>query len=145
MYASIDNLKALTGERTLVQLTDRADPPAGEIDQAIVGKALQDASDLIDGYVGVPYALPLTAVPPMLRGLAEDIAHFRLYREAPPEEVRKRYEEAVKTLEKISKGVVKLPGAAAAGDGAAEPAGRPGMVRIVSSDRLFSRDRMRGL
>ncbi|QQQ19675.1 DUF1320 domain-containing protein [Brevundimonas vitis] len=138
-YATLQDLITRYGEQRLIEMTDRFDPPAEVIDEGVVAKALQDASDRIDGYVRVVYALPLTETPAMLRGLAEDIAFFLLYEE-PTDEARKRYTEAVATLRDISAGRVKLPIA----QGAESPS-RPAVVHVTSQPRRFSRQSMGGL
>lgn len=144
MYASIDNLIALCGLEELVQLSDRADPPTGDLDQVVVTKALEDAAAEIDGYVGAQYKLPLASTPKILNGLNCDIARYRLYTAQVTDSVRRRYEDAIKTLTNISRGVIALPIVAEAG-GALEPAGRDDVMVIESEDRLFSRTSMRGL
>jgi phage gp36-like protein len=141
VYADLDKLKALTGERELIQLTDRADVPTGEIDAALVADALQAASALIDGYVGAQYRLPLPEVPPMLADLACDLARHRLYPTTPPEFVQKRHDQAMKTLRDVADGRVKLPIADGA---AAEPPGRDQVMVIQSEPRRFSRSSMEG-
>lgn len=142
MYATLANLKTLCGDEELIQLTDRAVPPSGDMDLTVITAALVAATGEIDGYVAAQYKLPLAEVPPQLVDLASDIARYRLYKTAVTDQVRQRYEDAVKTLEKISKGVIKLPIAPGA---TAEPAGRAGMVRIASEPRQFSRSSMRGM
>ncbi len=144
MYASLDDLKTLCGDEELIQLTDRADPPSGLIDETVTGAALTAAGHIIDGYVRAQYALPLSSPVPMLTDLACDIARYRLYKTAATEQVQKRYDDAIKVLVNISKGLVKLP-IADGGAGAGEPAGRTGMVRIASEPRTFSRSSMRGM
>ncbi len=141
MYADLDKLKALTGELELIQLTDRADVPTGEIDVQLVTEALQAATALIDGYVGAQYGLPLPEVPPMLADLCCEIARLRLYLTTPPEFVQKRHDQALKTLRDVSTGVVKLPIAAGT---AAEPPGRDQVMVIESEPRRFSRSSMEG-
>lgn len=143
MYASIDNLIALCGQDELVQLSDRADPPAGVIDQAVLTEALISADAEIDGYVGAKYQLPLATTPALLTGLACDIARYRLYTAQVTDSVRRRYEDAVKTLTNISKGVIALPVAPV--EGGAAPTGLAGIIEIESEPRLFSRTSMRGL
>lgn len=145
LYASIDNLIALCGLEELVQLSDRADPPAGALDEAVVTKALEDATAEIDGYVGAQYKLPLASTPKILNGLACDIARYRLYTAQVTDSVRRRYEDAVKTLTNIAKGVIALPVEASGAGGPAEPAGRDDVMVIESEDRLFTRTAMRGL
>lgn len=139
-YATLQDLISAFGERKLVQLTDRAEPPADLVDAQVAGEALGYADNLIDGYLAARYVLPLRLAQPMLKGVAQDIAYWRLHDE-PTEEVRKRYEAAVRTLKALSEGEVSLPGETGAG----QPAGGGGVVRITSQDRIFSRDRMEGL
>ena len=141
MYADLDKLKALTGELELIQLTDRADVPTGEIDVQLVADALGAAAALIDGYVGAQYALPLAETPPLLADLACDIARHRLYLTTPPEFVQKRHDAALKALRDIADGRVKLPIAAGT---AAEPKGRDGIVVLQTEPRRFSRSSMEG-
>ncbi len=143
MYATLDHLKTLCGDEELIQLTDRAVPPSRQIDVVVVTAALVAATNEINGYVAAQYALPLASIPAQLTDLACDIARYRLYKEAATDQVRKRYEDAVKTLTNIAKGIVKLPVEAAPG-GPAEPAGRDGVMVIQSEERLFSRTSMKG-
>ena len=143
MYATLANLQTLCGDEELIQLTDRADPPSGEIDHVVVGAALTAAGHIIDGYVRAQYRLPLSSPVPMLTDLACDIARYRLYNTAATEQVQKRFDDAIKMLVSISKGLIKLPVADDVVDG--EPAGRPGMVRTANEPRLFSRSSMRGM
>lgn len=145
MYASIDNLIALCGLEELVQLSDRAVPPTGEVDAAVLTEALESASAEIDGYVGAQYKLPLASTPRILNGLACDIARYRLYTAQVTDSVRRRFEDAIKTLTNISRGVIALPIDAAVDGGPAEPAGRDDVMVIESEDRLFSRTAMRGM
>lgn len=140
-YATLQDLKTLCGDEELIQLTDRADPPSGLIDAAVTAAALTAAGHVIDGYVRAQYRLPLSAAVPMLTDLACDIARYRLYKTAATEQVQKRFDDAIKTLAAISKGLVKLPIA----DGGAEPAGRSDVMTVQSEPRIFSRTSMRGL
>lgn len=144
MYADLDDLKTLCGDEELIQLTDRADPPSGLIDEAVTAGALTAAAHVIDGYVGAQYQLPLSSSVPLLIDLACDIARYRLYKTAATDQVRQRYEDAIKMLVSISKGVVKLP-VADEGSGSGEPAGRSDVMTIQSEPRIFSRTSMRGL
>lgn len=64
---------------------------------------------IIDGYLAARYALPLAAVPAMLKAWALDIVRFRLWDDAAPEEVRRRYEDALAQLRDLARGVIALP------------------------------------
>lgn len=144
MYADLANLTTLCGEEELIQLTDRADPPSGEVDQAVAEAALVAATSLIDGYVGAQYQLPLVSVPPMLVDIACDIARYRLYKTSATDQVRQRYKDAIDALTAISKGVITLP-LPAAGGSASQPAGREDVMVIESEERIFSRSKLAGM
>lgn len=67
------------------------------------------AASTIDGYIGVRYALPLAAVPELVKGWALDITRYRLWDEAAPDEVRRRYEDALDQLRDLAAGRLALP------------------------------------
>ncbi|MFU9812424.1 gp436 family protein [Acinetobacter radioresistens] len=66
-----------------------------------INEALQDAAEEINGYIGGRYPLPLPNVPSNLNRMACDIARYRLYYQQPTEEVRNRYKDAIKFLERV--------------------------------------------
>ncbi|MEN8381215.1 gp436 family protein [Acinetobacter radioresistens] len=68
---------------------------------ASINEALQDAAEEINGYIGGRYPLPLPNVPSNLNRIACDIARYRLYYQQPTEEVRNRYKDAIKFLERV--------------------------------------------
>lgn len=111
-YATLQDLQTLCGERELIQLTDRSDPPVDAIDEDIVQAALAWADGRINSYVAAAYTLPLVTNPPLLTDLACDLARFRLYKEAAPHEVKSRHDEALKMLQQIAGGRAKIPGVA---------------------------------
>ena len=138
-YAALDDLRTLCGDRELIQLTDRSDPPADAIGAAIVEAALGWADDQVNAYVSAAYKLPLVATPRLVRDLATDLARFRLYKEAAPDEVQKRYDTAMATLKAIGAGRAKIPDLEGS-----DPPAREGAILVDMPDRLFSRDSMRG-
>lgn len=107
-YTSQDDLVARYGTDMLIDLTDRAAPPAGAIDAAVVTRALADTDAMIDGYLKGRYKLPLDATPPALRDLAEVIAIYKLHRDTAADKIRQDYSDALKTLMQISTGVIRL-------------------------------------
>lgn len=129
-YATVTDLVDRFGEPELIDLTDRAQPPAGTIDASVADAALADACGEADAYLGVRYSLPVTApVPLVLVAVVCDIARYRLYENRATEEVRQRYEDAVRWLRDVSRGAAVLPGAAdAAGDAA-------GLAMVVQPGR----------
>lgn len=138
-YAVSSDLITRYGQRELIQLTDRVDPPAGAVNTEISDKALADAGDLIDSYISAAYALPISPPPPMVVGLACQIARYLLYVDAPTDKVKADYDAALKFLKDVQAGKAKIPGL----DGVEEP-GRTGMVLTSEADRTFTRDSLRG-
>jgi phage gp36-like protein len=108
-YATPDDLAVRYGADQLVDLTDRdAD---GLADDPQIAQALEDASHEIDGYLAARYRLPLPATPKLLARIACDIAVYRLLslrRMGDIEDARRRYEDARRLLEGLSRGVVAL-------------------------------------
>lgn len=131
-YATQQDLITRVGEQELIQLTDRADPPAGSVDAAVVAAALGHADALIDSLVGARYPVPLAVVPSIVIDYACDIARYRLYGDAPTETVQRRYDQAVRYLHDIQAGRADLAGPAIATSG--------GGVQHSAADRVFTRD-----
>ena len=73
-----------------------------------VERALQDAAEEADSYVAVRYTVPLPSVPAPLKVAVCDIARFRLYKDRPTEEVKYRYEQAIKWLKALARGEATL-------------------------------------
>lgn len=136
-YATLQDLIVEMGQAELVQLSDRAEPPSGDIDVAVVELALEEADELIDGYLAAKYRLPLDPAPIPIKAAARDIARYRLYKDAPTEAVKERYKNALSLLKDIGAGRVRLDAAGI------EPDGR-GVASFACEERLFSRTSMGG-
>ena len=108
-YATLEQLTLRYGEALLLQLTDRAEPPAGAIDTDIVTRALTDTDATIDGYLAGRYALPLTSTPDLLVDLAQAIAIYKLHPYSPEQKIGDDYKSAIADLGKIAAGTIKLP------------------------------------
>jgi phage gp36-like protein len=107
-----------------------ADPDATEPDTAKLGQALADAAAEIDVYVGAQYTLPLPSVPEVLKRICCDVARYRLWEDKAPDEIRKRYEDAIRLLDRIAKGTASL--------GFSDPAPAPaGGVAFVAPPRIM--------
>jgi phage gp36-like protein len=141
-YATQQDLidRADAGAQTLIELTDRADPPAGVIDANVVAKALADADAVIDPHLQARYALPLASTPKLLVRIAVDIALFDLYGSRAPESIGKRYNDALKMLAAISKGELQL---GLDGTNAETPAASGG-ASVASAARTFNADAFAG-
>jgi phage gp36-like protein len=97
-YASVNDMVIRFGEAKLLRL---AMTPTGELDQAAITIALQDAGALIDGYLAGRYPLPLAHIPSALVPICADIARHRLYGEQAPEQIAKRNEAALGFLKGV--------------------------------------------
>ena len=128
MYATEDDL-----------LTRAPEVDADPGDAKIV-TALADASSLIDTYLCKRWAVPIAEPPSILVNLCIDLACYKLSRpdSALSEDTRKRHEDAIKLLEKVSAGTVDLPGM----DTPDDPEDvSSGAVVISGPQRLFGRNR----
>lgn len=107
-YATQAELVERFGETMLIDLTDRANPPAGTIDAGVVADALADTDAMIDGYLLGRYLLPLAATPALLKDLAKAIAIYKLHGDSVADKIRADYQDALKTLDKIAAGTIRL-------------------------------------
>lgn len=140
-YCTQADLVARFGAAELIANTDRVD--AGTIDSDIVDGAIAKASDLIDGYIGGRYALPLETVPPLLKGFCEDIARHALYTVERPKNIDDARDAAVAYLKDVALGRASL---GAAVPPAAAPASASGTeILFEPGDRGMSRAELRKL
>lgn len=135
-YATQQNIVDRFGEAEILRVADRDQD--GAIDAGVMAKALADADAEIDSYIGKIYALPLATVPARVVDLAQDIALYKLYASNPPEDVVRRYKDALAFLVNVSKGLAVLPGL----DGAS-PAPSGTGVGLSAPDRVFTRDTLK--
>jgi len=138
-YSAKTDILEQLDEDILIQLTD--DHDAGVVDDDVVTRAIADADSEIDSYCGKQYAVPFSTVPPRVRKLSVDIAIYNLYsrRKGAPESREKRYDRAISFLKDVAKGLASL--------GEDDPDGSPAESNtpdIDQSDRIFTRDKMKG-
>lgn len=108
-YCTITDIEKLLPGSQLVRLTD--DEAAGAVDTDRVQEAIDSATEVIDSYIGARVKLPLSDSVPVLGKLCVDIAIFNLYsrvKENIPETREKRYNDAIRFLEKIAEGKISL-------------------------------------
>lgn len=136
-YATLTDILDQLDEARLIELTD--DEGSGAVDTAKVTKAIGDADELIDGYVGSRYAVALDPVPPLVRQLSVALSIYSLYarRDMVPEIRIEQFKWALRTLELISVGKVSL--------GSTDPDGNPpekagilysGNTQVFNSEKL---------
>lgn len=107
-YATLDDLVDRFGSEELAQRSDRA--AGAVIDADVVARALTDAEAEANSYLATRYHLPLASTPPVLVRIVCDIARYRLC-DVPPDEVRTRYEDAVRDLKRAGDGTLVIDGA----------------------------------
>lgn len=107
-YATQEDIEELYGEDLLVRVADH--DRDGTPDPEVVTKGLQAADELCDAFLSAQYTVPVTPTPGIVRSCAIDIAIYKMALDRAPrtEEMRLRYEDALKLLEKISTGKVGL-------------------------------------
>lgn len=134
-YAAITDLEARYGNNLLLTI---ADPDGtGVVNTALVTQALGDAGELIDSHLQERYLLPLATVPNLLVVLNVDIAVYRIA-VLPTEEMRNRFDDAMKMLKNIATGVLQL--------GLAPPPQTEGQnATLVAPARVFGRNHRRPL
>lgn len=120
----------------------------GVVDADAVTRALDMASSEIDSFLGIRYDVPLPAAPEVIKQIAVDFALYRLALSADvlSDEHRRRYEDGLAHLKRFGKGeaYLDLPVDPDAEVDATLPDG-PQPIVAGGPDRLFTRDKMRGL
>lgn len=137
-YAALADLVARAGDVELRQIADRDRDLIP--DQDVVAAALAHADNLVNGYVGAKYAVPLTTVPDLVRTWATSIARYILHRNGAPEHVAQDYKDAIQALKDVAAGRIALPIAT----GGELPAAATGEFMAAHPDEVFTPDRLRG-
>jgi phage gp36-like protein len=132
-YAVQADMVTALGDDELTQLTDRASPPVGAIDAAVLTRALEAADGEIDSYLASRYSLPLSSTPPILRDCAIDIARYRLHDRAVSELVANNYKARQAWLRDVAAGKASL------GIDDITPASA-GLPEMTSGGRVFARE-----
>ena len=106
---------------------------------AVAGKALADADDEINGYLSTKFTLPLASTPKVITRVACDIARYYLYADRVTDQVKKRYDDAVKFMKGVAAGDISI-GLDQAGSVPATEGGPD----FVAGDRAFTRGKADG-
>jgi phage gp36-like protein len=138
-YASLADLNELAGQEEILQVADRDND--GEADADVIAAALAHADNMINGYLAVRYAIPLTAVPDLVRTWAVAIARYRLHRDGPPDHVVRDYNTAIAALKDVGRGQIDLPIDPA--DGSLANASSGG-IAVTGPEPVFSQDKLEG-
>jgi phage gp36-like protein len=106
MYCTLQDLLDRGWERELTQVTDK--DRVNELNLVAVEQAIADASADIDGYLQGRYELPLMIEAPCLTRIACDLVRLYLHDKKATEQIQKRYDAAIRYLEQIARGMIKL-------------------------------------
>lgn len=107
-----------------------------------IDEAISSADGEIDGYLATRYPVPLDPVPALISKFSADIAIYNLYSrvaETIPETRSDRYKNAIRTLEKISEGKIKL------GAEVEPPAKATTTAQVTGPARLFTRETLKDM
>lgn len=133
-YCTQSDLEEQISGEDLIALSD--DEGNGLANANVIGRAIADADAEIDSYAGSRYAIPLSPVPVMIRKLSVDIAIYNLFNRRSlnlPDARLARYENAIRFLRDLAKGLVSM-----GADAPAEPDdGLPQATR-TAADRIFT-------
>ncbi|HYG91202.1 MAG TPA: DUF1320 domain-containing protein [Azospirillum sp.] len=140
VYASQSDIIDAYGIDLLTIVADRDGD--GEIDAKVVDRALTSASAIIDAHVLGRYPAPWPAVPDLVRDVCVDIAIYKLSAEGNglTDERRRRYEDALALLKRISSGLADLDIPAATSAPAIPDSG----VMLDEAPRMFGHNALRG-
>jgi len=137
-YSTQTDIEEQVSQAELIELTD--DTGAGTVDTSAAARAIADADAEIDGYCGTRYTVPFSPVPAMIRKLSVDIAVYNLFSRRStlkmPEERQKRYDNAVRFLRDVSRGLISL-----GADAPAEPDSGLPQASTNRDDRIFTTGR----
>ena len=136
-YCTLSDIKEQIPEDELLQLTD--DDALDEIDTSVMDRAIADADAEIDSYCAERHAVPFDPVPLLVRKYSVIIAIYNLFmrRGDIPDDRETNYNNAVKFLQNVAKGIVSL-GADAPAETSQDTVG----VTTSKSDRIFSAGRV---
>jgi phage gp36-like protein len=108
-YASVGDFELAYGNREAVQLSNRDNAAtATTVNTVVLEQFLDGASALIDSYLGARYLIPVVTPTQPLKQACLDIARYNADNVRVREDVRQRYEDRIRWLEQITKGLVEL-------------------------------------
>lgn len=105
-------VSAAGGISVLIDLTDQDGTGAGQVDAAVLAKAIVDVGGMIDSYVAKQRAVPLNPVPAVIALKAAQEVVFLLRSQKPRAPIGElelsRHEENIKWLEGVARGTITL-------------------------------------
>lgn len=134
-----DMMNVIIGDEYIEDESEREEKIAGLCEDAV-----SDACAEIDGYLAKRYNVPFEKTPQVINKFAKDIAVYNLVSRTGIDESERektylnRYNAAIKFLLDVAKGTISIGVEEKGGNTAANG------FNMRSSDRVFSRDSMRG-
>ncbi len=134
-YCTQSDIEKRIGTADLAALADYDGD--GSADADVVTAAIGDACSLMDSYLSVRFAVPVSPVPDVLRTRAVNLAVYflRLGRDSATEDVRRQQEDDIAWLQHVVAGGVSLGIEPSATEGDRAPD-----VHYESQPRIFGRD-----
>jgi phage gp36-like protein len=109
MYATAADFERAFGSREALQLSNRDNAASATVvNAAVLEEFLEGASGLIDSYLGARYLTPVVTPTQPLKQACLDIARYNADNVRVREDVRQRYEDRIRWLEQVTKGLVEL-------------------------------------
>ncbi|OCP17377.1 MULTISPECIES: DUF1320 domain-containing protein [unclassified Ensifer] len=136
-YAALEDLNERAGEDEIRQIADR--DRDGAPDPAVIEAAVTHADNIVNGYLGARFKLPLPTIPDLVRTWAVSIARYYLHGNMPPEYVATDYKDAITQLKDAARGLISLPDIAGN-----EPAKSGGTSLVAEGPGFFNDRTMRG-
>lgn len=139
-YATTADFILAFGEAETQMLSELDEPNSISVDGLVIQRALEDASAEVDSYLSAARIVFNGDPPLILRNKVCDIARYRLDRNRQREDVRKRYEDAVKFFLDVVRGNASLGNT----PGTDQPAVQRSSRAIgYTGEKVFTRDSLR--
>lgn len=136
-YASLEDLIERAGELEILQIADRDHDGAADPD--VIDAALVHANNIVNGYIGAKYTLPLATTPDLVRTWSVSIARYFLHRNGAPDHIEADYKTAISALKDVARGLISIPDATGA-----VPAASAGVHMASIPDQVFSPQILKG-
>jgi len=109
VYCTLEDIKAHLPAKDIAELSNDG---RNTINEDVVDAAINESGVLIDSMIGGRYSLPFQNVPPLLKNICINLSIYNLQQRQinldDNSGMRKRYDNAMKLLEKIASGEILL-------------------------------------
>jgi len=144
-YAVLTDFVNTFGEKEMIALTNLRTPSANTVNSDSLSYNQQKAFALINGYISncaavaanMPFSAPYLV---LLIGYELDITRYFLDLNKPREDVKQRYDDAIRDLKAIGKGDMSLGLGGINPQVAVSSEGSPSFIK--PPDRIFSRENL---